>query len=181
MQMDMRYADYILEEIDRANKVISNFLTLAKPKIEDWWPVNVNELLLSMLELMENQALLRGVVLTWNLQPEPPSVLSKPEALKQVFLNMLSNALQATATGGRVRVATMVSDGWLQVIIEDTGVGMSSVQLERIFDPFYSTKAEGTGLGLSLCRQIVEEHGGQIKVESVLGEGSRFTVCLPAQ
>ncbi|NLY54080.1 MAG: hypothetical protein GX060_05635 [Firmicutes bacterium] len=177
--LDVQFADYILEEIDRANHVVTNFLTLAKPQSEAWCEVDLNELLTEILQLVSNQAALKGVDLTWQLAPDLPPIRAKREALVQVFLNMVTNALQATPKGGSVHIITRQANEHVLVVIEDTGIGMPESVQKRIFEPFYSTREGGTGLGLSLCRQIVAEHRGRIKLESAVGKGSCFTVWLP--
>lgn len=179
MDVETRYVDYVLEEIDRANHVVTNFLNLAKPKDEDWQEVDINGLLTKMLQLVENQAMLKGVYLTWQFAPNLALIRGKAEALVQVFLNMVSNALQATSKGGAIHILTRQVGDAVLVSVQDTGVGMSPTVLKRIFTPFYSTKEGGTGLGLALCKQIIEEHRGEIQVTSKVGEGSCFTVSLP--
>ncbi len=179
MEAEIRYADYVLEEIDRANHVITNFLTLAKPQDEVWLQVDINELLTKMLQLVENQAVLRGVRLTWQFAPNLALIRGKAEALVQVFLNIVTNALQATSKGGSIHILTRQIGDHVLVSVQDSGVGMSPAVQKRIFNPFYSTKEGGTGLGLALCRQIIHEHQGEIEVTSTIGVGSCFTVCLP--
>ncbi len=179
MEVETRYADYVLEEIDRANHVVTNFLNLAKPKEEAWRQVDINELLTKMLQLVENQAMLKGVYLTWQFAPNLALVRGKAEALVQVFLSIVTNALQATSKGGAIHIYTRQTSDSVLVSVQDTGTGMSPAVLKRIFNPFYSTKEGGTGLGLALCKQIVEEHRGEIQVTSEVGVGSCFTVRLP--
>jgi signal transduction histidine kinase len=121
-------------------------------------------------------------VLEKRLAPELPPVWGNAARLQHVFTNLLINAQQATPSGGIVRVITERADEpkgvWVHV--EDTGEGIPPDALEQIFEPFYTRKEHGTGLGLSIAKQIVEEHGGEIRVESELGKGSRFSVFLPA-
>ncbi|HEY0840951.1 MAG TPA: ATP-binding protein, partial [Vulgatibacter sp.] len=116
------------------------------------------------------------------LELAPAWAVVDPSQLKQVLWNLLRNAAEASREGGVVTVATGEADreGMVFVRIEDRGEGISRADLDRIFDPFFTTKATGTGLGLSTVHRIVEGLGGQIEVESVVGEGTRFTVLLPA-
>jgi signal transduction histidine kinase len=113
---------------------------------------------------------------------EIPAVRGAPQELKQVFLNLVVNAAQAAREGGCIRITTGCERGRAFVVVEDEGCGIAAEQLERIFDPFFTTKAvgEGTGLGLAISYQIVDSHGGNITVESVLGVGTKFRVELPA-
>lgn len=176
---NLRFADYILQELDRANHILTNYLNVAKPKPEDLDKVNVNDLLSKMLRLTKSQALLKGVELTWDLAAELPAVEAKEEPLVQMFLNLVNNALQATPKGGRVDISTSCVGNNVQVLIQDTGCGIHPSIAEHIFAPFFSTKEGGTGLGLSLCRQVARKHGGDIRFTSTVGEGSTFVVLLP--
>jgi two-component system, sporulation sensor kinase E len=179
MRGELRFAEYILDEIDRANQIITNFLNLAKAKQDSWGEIDLVALLTKLGELAKTKALLEGVELTFDLPEELPHIPGNHNALQQVFLNLTNNAVQATPAGGRVEVRARADMRQISVQVIDTGVGIPAEILERIFEPFYSTKESGTGLGLSLCRQIVREHRGTIDVSSQVGEGSVFTVILP--
>lgn len=176
---EMRFADYILEELDRANLIVTEFLTLGKHKDELWYKVDLNNLLLKMLVLVEGQAVLQGITLTWQFARGLKLINARSEALIQVFLNIITNALQVTPKGGSIHIETNQVDEFAQVTISDTGPGMSLAVQKQIFTPFYSTRAEGTGLGLALSQQIIAEHQGEISVTSAVGEGTRFTVKIP--
>jgi len=127
-----------------------------------------------------NVAILGFPVTVEQCYSELPPVRCAPQQVKQVFLNLLLNSLQATAGRGRIQLRTRVRDGSASVRIEDDGCGIPPEMLERIFDPFFTTRpGEGTGLGLALCYQIVRRHHGEILVESAPGRGSRFEVLLP--
>jgi two-component system NtrC family sensor kinase len=110
-----------------------------------------------------------------------PSILAAPDQLQQVFLNLILNAVDAMPDGGRLRVSAVRTDApeGVAVRIADTGIGISAEHLPRLFEPFHTTRPDGLGLGLYVSRNIVEQHGGRIEVESALGEGTAFTVWLP--
>jgi two-component system NtrC family sensor kinase len=112
---------------------------------------------------------------------EVPEVVGSPQELKQVFLNLLINALQSMDGEGAIRLGTAYRSGWVVVSIEDQGQGIPDDAIEHIFDPFFTTKpvGEGTGLGLSISYQIVRNHGGEITVDSQPGAGTVFHVALP--
>jgi two-component system sensor histidine kinase HydH len=102
-----------------------------------------------------------------------------PEKIRQVLVNLLQNALQASPEGGEVRLSAECDSSEVKFVVEDQGVGIPAANLERIFHPFFTTKAQGTGLGLAITQRIVREHGGQIQVKSVPGKGTRFTLVFP--
>jgi two-component system NtrC family sensor kinase len=115
------------------------------------------------------------------LSPEVLPVPADPAQLQQVLLNLVLNAKAAMPDGGELRLSTrrLGEQGGVEVVVEDTGVGMDDATRERLFQPFFSTRAGGTGLGLAIVKQILDEHRGSIRVESQPGKGSRFTVTLP--
>jgi signal transduction histidine kinase len=108
-----------------------------------------------------------------------PPLPGDREQLKQAFLNLVLNALQAMPEGGTLTIGTETTDGQLRIRFTDTGQGIPQENLERIFNPFFTTRQEGTGLGLAITHRIVQGHGGRIEVQSRLGAGTTFTVVLP--
>jgi signal transduction histidine kinase len=117
-----------------------------------------------------------------DLSKEPCDVLGDPQQLKQVFLNLLINALHATDTGGNISVSTHRKQTTIQIIIKDSGIGIKPEHLDKIFDPFFTTKptGKGTGLGLAICYGIIDIHNGRIEASSEgVGRGSTFTISLP--
>jgi two-component system NtrC family sensor kinase len=111
-----------------------------------------------------------------------PGIRGNANQLQQVFLNLILNAIEAMPNGGELRIRGRTVDEkgrWLAISIADVGIGIEPDNLDKIFEPFYTNKAEGSGLGLSVCHNIVTTHGGQISAESVVGQGTMFTVRLP--
>jgi len=173
----------LVQGAHRARDIVGSLLRFAratKPDARSF--VDINQTLRDAFVFTEHLLLRHGIVLEKRLAPELPPVWGNAARLQHVFTNLLINAQQATPSGGVVRVITERADEpkgvWVHV--EDTGEGIPPDALERIFEPFYTRKEHGTGLGLSIAKQIVEEHGGEIRVESELGKGSRFSVFLPA-
>jgi signal transduction histidine kinase len=145
--------------------------------------VQLNDVVRETLLLTERQLTRGGVALTVDAAPALPPVRGDASALEQVLLNLVTNAAAAVQAGGEIRITTRrhpERPGWVQLIVADSGCGISADVLPRIFDPFFSTKPSGTGLGLSVSDGIVREHGGAIDVDSAPGRGTRFTVTLPA-
>jgi signal transduction histidine kinase len=131
----------------------------------------------------------RGVELASLLAPRLPSVLGDSTSLQTLFLNLITNALDAMPNGGRLTIKTQEdapssspdNGRWLKVSIIDTGIGITEESKKRIFEPFFTTKkiGEGTGLGLAICDKIIREHAGRLDVESAVGKGSSFFVFIP--
>ena len=167
----------------RARDIVSSLLRFARTtKPDARSPIDINQTLRDAFVFTEHLLLRHGITLEKRLAPELPPVWGNSARLQHVFTNLLINAQQATPSGGTVRVLTERADEpkgvWVHV--EDTGEGIPPDALEQIFEPFYTRKAQGTGLGLSIAKQIIEEHGGEIRVASELGKGARFSVFLPA-
>ncbi|MCL5961887.1 MAG: ATP-binding protein, partial [Chloroflexi bacterium] len=180
---DPRKADLnsIKAETIRARNIIRNWLGFARQSDEHLEEVSLNEVMRGTVDLLRRQSELLGVTLREVYGGDLPMIGVHSNQMKQVFLNVLNNALFAMPEGGNLTITTWKEEGLVAVAIEDTGVGISSENLARIFDPFFSTKPEpkGTGLGLSISQSIVLRHGGTIDVASELGRGTRFTVRLP--
>ncbi len=165
-------------EVERMNLIVQQLLEFAKPSPPKLVPVEVPRLLDDTLELLNNDLLQRKVRIIRSYAPAPP-VLGDSQQLKQVFLNLLLNSLQAMNGTGQLTLKTDVHGSELEVTIQDNGHGIPAEDLPRIFDPFFSTKPTGTGLGLAVVQGIVKEHGGRIQITSELGKGTTVSVMLP--
>jgi signal transduction histidine kinase len=142
---------------------------------------NLNTTVEHGVMLARQQVLSKPIKIELQQAPELPEVEHDSDQIHQVFLNLLLNAVQATEGAGTVWVEIGTEEGMAAVTVSDTGRGIPEHQLSQIFRPFFTTKGNGTGLGLSLARRIVEEHHGQITVASIVGKGTRFQVLLPFQ
>jgi signal transduction histidine kinase len=173
----------LVQGAHRARDIVGSLLRFARATKPDARTlVDINQTLRDAFVFTEHLLLRHGIMLEKHLAPELPPVWGNSARLQHVFTNLLINAQQATPSGGTVRVLTERAEQpkgvWVHV--EDTGEGIPPEALERIFEPFYTRKEHGTGLGLSIAKQIIEEHGGEIRVASELGKGARFSVFLPA-
>jgi signal transduction histidine kinase len=171
----------IEQQTFRAAKIVSNLLNLARPSGGETGPVDLNGVIGDILSLLEHQFKVTRVQVRRDLSAEPLVVRGAEYKLQQVFLNLFLNARDAMPNGGRLRVSTRAKGHDAIVEVADTGVGIPSEHLARIYDPFFTTKGEGrgTGLGLSVTYGIVQEHGGVLSCESVQGEGTTFRLVLP--
>ena len=145
--------------------------------------VDINGLISDVVKLIERQKEPRKSSIGLNFSSEPFIIYGDSNQLKQVFLNMILNAIDATEDGGEIMISTSRIDEGAQIMFEDTGCGIASGDLDKIFEPFFSTKSpgKGTGLGLSICYGIIEEHKGKILVcSNGVGKGTPFTIFLPS-
>jgi len=143
--------------------------------------VNLNKMIREGLYFLESRCAKLGIEMKRVLAPDVPEITVDASQIFQVLVNLAVNAMQAMPDGGTLTLKTRSSDGYVFVVVEDTGIGMSDEVVKKIFIPFFTTKDidEGTGLGLSVVHGIVTSHGGNIKVESEVGKGSRFEIQLP--
>jgi len=174
----------ISRQVDRCREITQSLLNFARKMEPVIQGVNVNKLIEDMAKLVEKEAVANDIRIVRDYQPDLPLVFTDPPCLRQVVLNLLSNAKHAVERKGIIRIATRASgDNSVEIAVEDTGCGIPREHLHKIFDPFFTTKPEGkgTGLGLSICHGIVERLGGTISVTSEVGNGSAFVVRLPIQ
>jgi signal transduction histidine kinase len=174
-------AEPILNAVDRLNALVGRLLFFVRTAYDDRRIVNVNAVVQEAVALHRAQAASQGVLLKIELAAELPRVVGSAQALQQVVLNLLTNALQAMPSGGTLLNRTSVVDepSSVELTVADTGPGMPPAVAAHLFEPFYTTRPEGTGLGLALCREIVQQHGGQIVLVQQPGRGAIFRVTLP--
>jgi len=168
-----------LEEIERLEGLISGLLDFSLQSHAEFRPLQIEAVLLETLALFRRQCEKEGVQLVIDLPAELPAVAGDSGKLKQAFLNLLANGLEATPRGGELRVSARVSGHDVVTTFSDSGEGIPADRLPLIFEPFYTSKSAGSGLGLAITHNIISEHGGHIAVDSRPGEGSRFAVILP--
>jgi signal transduction histidine kinase len=169
----------IQKEIDNLGELTESYLRFANLPPFRWESADLNEVVREILVFARPQIEQRGVTATHQLGDGLPPVRIDRRQLKFAVMNVLTNALEAMASGGRLRMRTRTNGGWVDLTISDTGPGIPKEDQARIFEPFFTTKQGGTGLGLSLTRRIVEAHGGRADCESILQVGTSFTLSLP--
>ena len=176
-----------LKEVDRICGLITDLLSFARPSKPNVAPEDMSDVVEGIARILETQAKEKGVEIVRDFGANLPKVWIDREQMKQVFMNLILNAIQAMKDGGSIVVSTRVYSRnrtgemgqFVQVEIRDSGIGIPEENLEHIFDPFFTNKDEGSGLGLSISHQIVQEHGGYITVESKLEKGTAFFINLP--
>lgn len=184
-QQNRRHLDMIYKSAQRCQKIVQSLLSFARRQTPERKPVSVNKLIDDVLEIVAYQLRTSNIEVIPQLDSHPPVVLADAHQLQQVLINIINNARQAIEARqpeGWIKITTTATGSTLRISIQDNGPGISEANLKKIFDPFFTTKevGKGTGLGLSLCYGIIHEHGGLIKATSRLGEGTIFTIELPA-
>jgi len=180
-----RQAEKDIEQIVSASlharEIIKMLLLSARQMPPEETHVNLNQVVEDGLYLLEARCNTEGIELVRSLSPDLPEITADPAQLNQVLVNLVVNSVQAMPEGGRLTVQTLVREGHVLLIVEDTGIGMDEEVIKQVFIPFFTTKdvGQGTGLGLPVVHGIVTSHGGSIKVESQVGQGTRFEVRLP--
>jgi signal transduction histidine kinase len=172
-------AGFISTEVDRTNSLVTRFLQFARPLQPRLEKADLAQVLDRAIAEAQREAL--GVAIYKNYAPEIPPFPLDAELMERVFYNLALNAAQATPPGGTVTVKTRAEGRMAEIAVIDRGVGIGVEQMKDIFNPFFTTKPQGVGLGLAIVAKIVDEHGGKIAVESEPGKGSIFCVSLPME
>jgi len=173
------FTDLASHEVVRLKGLLTNFLEFARPQPPRIIASEIGLLLESVAKLSSQTAAMAKVAIrVENVEPLPP-VSVDPEQIKQVLLNLVINAVQATPEGGQITLRAGREGNWVRVEVEDEGIGIPPGDMERVFDPFFTTRSCGTGLGLSIAYQIVSQHGGQIAARTNPQRGMTFSVTMP--
>jgi len=173
--------DIIVEESSRLNSIITDFINYAKPRSPNIAPCRVEEVIEKNITFLEAQMNKQGYIIEKRYQNSLPQIMADSNMLYQSFLNILINAMQAMPNGGRILVELSSNDHLLTVHFDDEGKGIPPENLEKIWDPFFTTKDMGTGLGLGIVKNIIESHGGSIQIVNRPVRGARVTIELPVK
>ncbi|GIQ70739.1 PAS domain S-box protein [Xylanibacillus composti] len=178
---ESNFIDIMQEELDRINLIVNEFMTLAKPHLIQYSDKNVKEILRSVISVLETQAILANVNLVKDYDENLPIIYCDENQLKQVLLNVIKNAIEAMPQGGDIRI-TVKKKGTeaLSIQVQDHGPGIPADMMERIGEPFFTTKADGTGLGLMISRRIIDAHQGTFRIWSEPDRGTTVEIELPA-
>ncbi len=177
-----RYLEMIINESYRCKGIIDHLLSFGRKSNGIPVKIDLNQVVLEILELLRHHSSYKQVEVVTELDPELPRITGDPSGIRQVCMNLLVNAHQAIEEQGRVRVRTHCpDDSQIALVVRDSGCGIEKHIVDRIWEPFFTTKevGQGIGLGLALTYTIVKDHGGDIQLRSQMGEGAEFTVTLP--
>ena len=186
------YMEIVIEEVDRINRLVKKMMDLTRPALNDFKPTNIHQVLEEILILEKGTLEMKEGAFVQVYDPSIPTIKANKDALKQVFLNLVKNAVEASPKGGRVRISTQYNTDYtfrkkqdtlsphnIVVKITDSGLGMTKTTMKKLFTPFFTTKKRGTGLGMAVSLKIVENHHGKIKVTSEENIGTVIQVFLP--
>lgn len=175
------YYQIMQEELDRINHIVGELLLLAKPQDICFTKADVQKILFNVISLLKTEASMHNVQIEFLLKSDVYTIECEPNQLKQLFINIIKNAIEASNEGGKVTVTLLAEDHQLTILVKDTGCGMSEDRLNRIGEPFYSSKEKGTGLGLTVSFKIVQSHNGSIHFNSKKGRGTEAVIKLPVK
>lgn len=178
-QARQEFLAIIRKECRRLNRLLTTLLDFARPRPPERRRVELERVFEDVVRLVQRSAEQKGIALRTQVAPDLPVLVADAEQLTQVLLNLTLNAVQAMSQGGEIRLEALPDPGGVRIAVRDQGPGIAEADLERIFDPFYTTRSEGTGLGLAVAHQIVAQHGGWIRAEPNPDRGMTFWVWLP--
>lgn len=177
--INSNYAKIMQSEIERINFIVGEFLVLSKPQEIEYSLNSVYNIIVDVTFMLEPQANLKNIQVKLSSDKYIPIIQCDENQLKQVFINLLKNAMDAMPNGGIIEVSLKVTDNQICIAVIDQGYGIPQDQLERLGEPFFTTKEEGTGLGIMVTRRIIENHGGKMSFESIVGKGTTVKIYLP--
>jgi len=175
-----KYIGILNEEVERLNHIVVDFLFAVRPMSLELRKGNINTLVGELMDFINPELEALRIQSIYKPDAGIPSVMIDERYMKQVLLNLIKNSQAAMPEGGTLTVATGFSDSEVKISITDTGTGISAANMAKLFDPYFTTRENGTGLGLTTVYKIVREHLGEVNVQSKEGEGSCFTISLPA-
>lgn len=173
--------EIIRGELHRLESVVDHFLRLAGPSELNLEPVEMPRVLNHVCDLLRPEASARRIELATQIEPQLPTLSADPVRLTQALMNLVINAMQAVEQGGRIEVTAALAERAMIIKVSDTGPGIPAEKVGSIFDPYFTTKTEGSGLGLWIAQQIVTAHGGSIQAQNGAAGGAVFVVALPLE
>jgi signal transduction histidine kinase len=179
--LNKKYVEVIIQEVERLEVILRDLLSFAHPAPPEKIKRNINEIIEKSLLVLQGEVERNQIELDIHLRPDLPEIWYDARQLKQVFLNLFKNALQAMEGGGKLRIESQKTDRYVCVSIMDSGEGIPIENMSKLFLPFFTTKQDGSGLGLPVSHQILKDHGGFLDVSSQEGVGTNFMVYLPVR
>lgn len=178
-KLNPRHIDLMLSELDRINLIVGEFLILAKPQAVNFQQKDIRFIMGDVISLLDSQAHMHGI--EFNIEAEGTSIVHCGEnQLKQVFINILKNGMEAMPDGGTIHITiSKTPDEQIRIQIIDQGIGIPEEIMHKLGEPFFTNKETGTGLGLMVCQRLIQAHKGTMEIESEKGKGTTVTILLP--
>jgi len=173
------YIGYILEELQRAQNIIYEFLALTKPELDSMAKINITQELTYSVNLMKPFAKSHKVKIEVENLDEPCMILGDRQKIRQCFINIIKNSIEATENGGELRISAIKNSNKINIDIIDNGIGMTPTEVNKLGTPYFTTKEEGTGLGMMIVFNVIKTMKGEIKIESEKGKGTHFMITFP--
>jgi two-component system, sporulation sensor kinase A len=174
------YLRIMESELNRINDIVGELMLVAKPQAVSFEKTNIKDLIYSVVRLLETQAIIKNIQIWVNVADSVPPVFGVENQLKQLFINLLKNAIESMDHEGEIQIKIANNGSFAYIVIQDQGCGIPADRLKTLGEPFYTTKEKGTGLGLMVCFKIIEEHGGNIHFSSIEGQGTKVEITLPS-
>lgn len=178
---DNIYYDIMTQEIERMNEIVGELMLFGKPKSKEYELYNIEEIILYVIQIVEQSASKQEIVIQTDFPNPLPKITCDEKQMKQVFLNLIKNSIEAMPSGGNIFVQTVANKGEIHIRITDTGCGIPESKIPKLKEAFYTTKEHGTGLGLMITSKFIEEHEGNLRFESSVGIGTTVEVLLPVK
>jgi signal transduction histidine kinase len=179
-QQNQTYYQIMLDELNRINHIVGELLLLAKPQVLAYTKMSIQKILSDVISLLSVEASLHNVQIEQIFPESELSIECEPNQLKQLFINVIKNAIEASIKGGKVSIMLEQSEeNRILIKVKDSGCGISKERLAKIGEPFYSSKEKGTGLGLTVSFKIVQSHGGTLRFDSEINQGTTVNLALP--
>ena len=176
-----KYLDIVQQEVDRINSIAVDFLFAVKPMKVDLKSCYINDIVNKTLNVVTEELKSKNIKLIKHLASSLPKVFADNSLIEQSLLNLIKNSMQAIdeTKEGKITLSTYLEDNMVKISVLDNGCGMTEEQMSKIFEPYYTTKSSGTGLGLTVLYKIMKQHGGDVTVKSTYGSGSEFILQIP--
>lgn len=177
---DQQYYSIMEQEIERINSIVNDLMVIGKPRSTNFQKNNLKEIIAYVISITKQLACDKKITLAAVLDDDLPLIECDENQFKQVFINLINNGIESMADGGTLKIQTnLIAKKMISISVVDQGSGIEQAEIDRLFEPFYTTKPEGTGLGLMVTKKIVEDHQGDIQVRSEIGSGTTVTITLP--
>ena len=178
-KQDQLYFKVIQDEVNRINDIVSELMLIGKPTAHQFTQFDMNDVITEIIPIIQSEANYANVVFTYSPSDSALPIFAVKDHLKQVIINLSKNAIQSMPNGGNLDISVQKQLDFCMITVKDTGIGIDSDTLKHIFDPFFTMKKDGTGLGLTVCKRIIDNMNGTISIQSKINQGTEVTILIP--